>query len=383
MKKIISIVAIAFFCATMFAVPAFAVEFKSSENLVVDNDINDDFYVAAGRAEINGNIYGDLLIAGGEVAINGDVMGDLMVAGGRVSVKGNVGDDIRMLGGQVAIYGTVGDDVLVAGGQVDIAKTSVIKGSLVMGAGYLTIDGEVQEDVRGAVGMLILNGKINGDLIVTIQETLNVSESALIMGDLKYSSLIDMNIPTDSVKGMIHFNKFDNEEALKEVTNAYLSFRIASYLSALLIVLLLVWLTPNALISASLNTKKDVLKTFGVGVVTVIAGFIGAILLMITVIGIPLGLMLFGGLLIAGYLAKIFVAVWAAGYVIDFKKKTLKHLRLKMFGAIAVAMLVYYLIALVPYIGWLIDIILFLIGIGSLMLVKKEFLTFLKAKKMI
>ncbi|MFA7685999.1 MAG: hypothetical protein WCX95_04340 [Candidatus Gracilibacteria bacterium] len=383
MKKLISIIFVSLICGISLSMPAFAIEFGASENMVVDTPMNDDFYVAGGRVEINADVNGDLFIAGGDVTVNGNVLGDLMVAGGKVTVKGNVSDDLRMFGGQGAIYGSVGDDVIVGGGQLDIAKTSIIGGSLITGSGYLTIDGEVKGDVRGGVGMLIVNGKIGGSLIVTIEEKLDISKTALINGDVKYSALIDMNVPTASVKGMIHFNKFDNQEALKEVTNAYLSYRLMSYLSALLFVLIMIWLTPNALIKAAENTKKDILKTFGIGVVTMIAGFVGAILLMVTIIGIPLGLMIFAALFMAAYVAKIFVAAWVASYVINFKKPAAKHFKVKLFFGIAGAMLIYYLIGLIPLVGWLVDIILFLIGIGSMAIVKKEGLTFLKAKKII
>lgn len=383
MKKLISILAVSLICGVGLSMPVSAIEFKASENIVVDTPTNDDFYVAGGRVEINADVNGDLFIAGGDVTVNGNVTGDLMVAGGKVTIKGNVSDDLRMFGGQIAIYGSIGDDVLVGGGQLDVAKTAVIGGSLVLGSGYLTIDGEVKGDVRGGVGMLILNGKIDGSLIVTIEEKLDISEKALINGDVKYSALMDMNVPTQSVKGLVHFNKFQTEDTLKEVTNAYLSYRLMSYLSALLFVLLMVWFAPNALIKSAENTKKDIFKTFGVGVVTMIVAFIGAIVLMITIIGIPLGLMVFAALFMGAYVAKIFVAAWAASYVINFKKSTAKRFKIKLFGGIAVALLAYYLIGLIPLVGWLVDIILFLIGIGSMAIIKKEGLTFLKAKKII
>lgn len=383
MKKLVSILAVSMLCGVILPMSAYAIEFGASENMVVDTITADDFYVAGGRVEINADVNGDLFVAGGEVTVAGNVAGDLVVAGGKVDIKGNVADDLRMLGGQGAIYGNVGDDVIVGGGQLDIAKTAVVGGSLIAGSGYLTIDGTVKEDVRGGIGMLILNGKVDGSLIVTIEEKLNISETALVGGDVKYSALIDMNVPTKSVKGLVHFNKFETEETLKEVTNAYLSYRLVSYLSALVFVLLAILFMPNWIIKSAENTKKDILKTFGVGVVTMIACFIGSIILMVTIIGIPLGLMVFAFLFIAAYLAKIFVAVWAAGYVVNYKKPSAKYFKAKLFTGTALALLAYYLIGLIPFVGWLVDIILFLIGIGSMAIMEKEGWDLLKSKKMV
>lgn len=383
MKKLISVLAISLIMSALLAIPAQAVEFKAAENISVDTVVNDDYYIAGGKVEINADVNGDLFIAGGDVTVNGNVMGDLMIAGGKVVVKGNISDDLRIFGGQISVSGNVVDDVIVGGGQLDIAKTSVVGGSLVAGAGYLTIDGEVKGDIRGAVGMLMLNGKVGGNVIVTVDEKLVVSPKALVNGDIKYSAVIDMNVPKQSIKGHIEFNKFQKEKVLKEVTGAYISYRVTSYLSALLILLLVVIFIPNILTRAAESTKKDIMKTFGVGVVTMVIGFIGAILLMCTVIGIPLAVLIFVTLVIAGYLAKMFVGAWLASYIVDTKKSSAKHFRTKLFFGIAGMMLVYYAVGSVPFIGWLIDIVLFMVGIGSMVIAKREAFVFLKGKKML
>lgn len=362
---------------------AMALTFQGAENLVLDKVIDDDGYFSGGSATLDSDINGDLYIAGGDVDISGNVAEDLVVLGGRVTVTGNVGDDIRVVGGDVIVSGNVGDDLIAFGGNVTIAKNAVVNGTVAAGAGYLKIDGQVKEDVTGGAGMIFLRGTVDGDVTVIIEEKLEVRPEAKINGDLKYSAIVPMDIPDGVVAGDTEFNKFETaEKDLNKVTSFYVIYRAISYLASLLLLLLLVWGAPRGLMRAAEEMKKSPLKTFGIGLLTLIGGFLGAIILMVTVIGLPLGVIILLMLIASFYFAKLFASVWLAAYLINFAKKK-KYQRLILFGATAAALLFYYLIGLVPYVGWLISAVLFLIGLGGIVITKKYFWEYLRAKKQI
>lgn len=382
MKKFLTLFLASYLLIFSAGLVASAATFNSGENLVLTEALIDDAYLASGNATIDENIDGDLYIVGGNVTINGDISEDLVVIGGWVNIFGNVGDDVRVLGGSVAIYGNVGDDVLAGGIKVDVTKSSTVGGSVILGSGFLTIDGNVMEDVRGIVGMLILNGIIEGDMVVTVEEKIDISEKAMIKGNLKYSAILEASISKDRVGGKIEFNKFERENFLEQLTFAYFLFQLISYASALLLALLMVLAAPKMLVKAADMTKASLLRTVGVGILSLIAAVVGSIVLLVTVVGIPLGLMILAMLLVVFYLTKIFVAAWLSNYFFNYSKKK-KHLRLKMFFGIALALLAYYLIGLIPYVGWLIDIVLFLVGMGTIVLTEIEYFKFLKSKKMV
>jgi hypothetical protein len=385
MKKLISMLAISLLAMGLLAMPVNAATFKSAETLIVDQPINDDYYIAGGEVIVDADVNGDLFVAGGNITINGNVLGDLMIAGGQVTVKGNVGDDIRMIGGQLSIYGSTKGDVLTSGGQLNIEKGAIIGGSLVTGSGSAVIDGEIQKDILGAVGSMRLNGKVGRNVEVAVDKIFMVSEKAVVTGNLKYTALQDMKVPKQAVKGKIEFNKvdFNKEEAAEGIAGAYVGYKAASYLAALFIVLLLTIFCSNMLVKSVEQVKKNVLKTFGIGLVTMILGFVGSLILMVTLIGIPVGLMLLVLLFMATYLSKIFVATWLASYLMDFKKTNAKRFRLKLFFAIAGALLAYYIVCAIPVLGWMLNAILFMIGIGSMVMVKKEGFMILRSKKMV
>lgn len=380
MKKILISFSVALFLLSLALPTALAVTIEAGENVLTNQSILDDAYVLAGNANIKADVFGDLYIGGGSVVIDGDIHEDLVVGAGMVTVSGDVLGDLRVIGGKVAVYGNVGDDLILVSGQVDLGKNSVVGGSILAGTGILTMDGVVKEDVRGGMGMLFLNGEVGGDVIVTVEDKFIIDEKAKIGGNLKYSALLEANVPKGVVQGKTSFNKFERDSILQNLTYVFLIHKALSFVSALLILLLLVIFVPKILIKSGEITKANILKSFGVGLLTMIAGLIVPLILMFSVVGVPLGLISFAALMILMYLAKIFAASWAASYFINAKKKLSKW---KIFSLISAALFAYYLISLVPYVGLLAEAVLFLIGAGSLVLLKIEYVKMMKAKKLI
>lgn len=379
-KKFLIFSSVFLLSSFLFATSASAVTLRAVENLVMTEKLLDDAYLLTGNGNIESDILGDLYIAGGSVVINGDILEDLVVAGGKVTVTGNVGGDIRLIGGQMAIYGNVGDDVLMLGGQLDLGKNSIVNGSLIAATGILTVDGMVKQDIRGGMGMLFLNGFVGRDVIVTIEDTISVSESAKIAGNLNYSALVETEIPKGTVNGKINFNKFERESFLKHVTYWFFIEKIVSFLGSILLLLIIVILAPRALTRSAEMTRSNLLKSFGIGLLSLIAIFIGSILLMTTVIAIPLALIAFSVLLMLFYFSKIFVVAWLGSYIMKYDKKFSK---IKLFAVLSFCMLVYQIVNLIPFVGWAINFVLFLIGVGAIVMMKMEYMKFLRSKKMI
>lgn len=365
---------------SFFSLPAFAsTNLMTAENLVVTETILDDAYMMFGNGNIESDVFGDLYIAGGTVTINGKVSEDLVVGGGKITIMGDVGGDIRIIGGQAGVYSKVGDDLVVVGGQVDVGKNSQIFGSVVATAGIVTIDGEVKEDVRGIMGMLILNGTVGKNVTVTVEDNLQISDKAVIGGNLTYSALVESTIPAGVVKGAVSFNKFERDSALQNLTYVYFVQKALTFAGGLLLLLVFVMFMPKGLTLTGEKIKENVVKSFGIGLLTMIAAFVGSILLMVTIIGIPLALITLAGLVMIIFMTQVFVSVWLAGYVVSFKKIR----KTKLYFVTALALLVYHLIGLIPVVGWAVNLVLFLIGVGGICLVKMDTIKFLRKKDML
>lgn len=378
MKKLISFFASAFLLATM-SMPASALTFQSEDNLNITENLADDAYLSGANVVIDADVAGDLYLFGAQVVINGNVLEDLVIGGGTVKINGDVAGDIRVAGGQVSINGNVGDDVVIAGGQVDINSGAVIDGTVWAGAGILTVDGYIGEELRGGMGGLIFNGEVAGDVSVTLEDTMSISDSAKIGGDFNYSALLEGTVPEGVVAGNITFNKFENN-IVKDLTYFFFIEKLVSFAGAALLLILLVAFTPNMLKRSALKTRENVFKSFVLGLFVMIGGFLSFIILMVTWVGIPLAMLVLISLIAVSYLAKLFAVAFLGSYLVNYKKKIS---RVKLFFLLLVTLLAYVLVSLIPFAGWLVNLVLFLIGVGSIVSNEVELFKFLGKKKMI
>ena len=383
MKKLFSTFALVL-AMSIFVMPVSqATTFKAGENLLIPDKIMDDAYIVSNNGNVNADVANDLYIAGGNVTINGNVGQDLVVAGGRVVVMGDVLGDVRVMGGQVSIYGKVGKDVLAAAGQVDIGKKSFITGNLYVASGTLTVDGQVKGELKGFVGMMILNGIIGGNVNIAAQDKLVIDPAAKIFGNLDYKSRVEVKIPAGVVKGQTKFTMVERETFLKRFTAIYFVGKLFVFVSSLLLALLFVFIAPKFIISAGEKIHKSALKSFGIGLLAIFGTFVGGIILMITVVGIPLALIWFVCLMIAGYVSQLFVASWIGGLLFNYKNGKAEIGKAKLFGIWALGLFIYHAVSLIPFVGWAANMVLCLAGIGSLVMTKTEYMQFLRSKKML
>lgn len=369
----------------LFVSSAYAMDFRTGDLVVITDTVYEDLYLFSGSATINADVIGDVYVFGGTVSINGNISQDVVVMGGTVNMTGSVGDDVRIIGGDVTVYSQIQGDLLMAGGSLDIAPDSIVNGSAQIAGGIISLDGKIMQDLEGNVGVLRLNGQVYGNVNVTIENIISFSDKSLVYGNFTYRQLMESSIPKGVVKGKIEYKEFSNTTDISfdkdYFVMLFLAFKTFSLLNALLLVLLFVILTPKLIEKSAEIAKKNLMKTFSVGLLSLILFLVGSIIAVMTVVGIHFALI--AGFIFAAmiYLAKIFAAGLLSSYIIDFRKK--KHLRLKLFFAMSLVMLIYYLIGMTPIIGWFLNMILFVMGLGSIILVKQYYFLYLRNKNQI
>lgn len=341
-----------------------AAQFRSSEDqftLSQSETINDDLYVSSGNIQINGTINGDLFIAGGQANINGNITGDLFVAAGSIAIDGTIGDDLRVLGGSIQVNGTVKDDLMVAGGDVRVGENANIGGAVYNSSGQLTIAGTT------------------GPVIATVGN-LSLTNTARISGDLTYTSSNRANITQGAV---VTGQTTQHQPPIKPRGAAALltTVRLLSFLTLLVIALLLLLIFPSMTNLLSLNWRQRFGLNLLWGFIYLIIIPIAAIILMVTIVGIPLGI---GALLlypIIIYLGTL-VGVIALGTLINswWVKDRDFH---PTWLTIIIGVVVYSALRLIPLIGWLIDFIIVLVGIGAFLIFAWSLLGKLRQEKII
>ena len=416
---------ISLICLVLFTlVPAaLAFETREGDNIVIGAGevIEDDLYVGANTFTLDGTIKGDLIVFGSTVEINGTVEGDLLAAGQTVVVRGTVTDDVR-IAGQALILDSdaqVGDDVLAAGFSIEDKKGSSVGGDFIYVGYQALLAGDVAEDARVAVGGLQLSGSIGGDVKAEVGEPgegpppmffmpgvpsmpsvplgLTVDEGAHIGGKLDYTSASEWSIPAGVVAGAImrHEPEVEVEEEVvvspaRRAAGWFLG-HLRRLVTLLLVGLLMVWVVPSWTEKATGALRAKPLPSLGWGVVS-IAVFILALLVILIatiLIAVVLGVITLGGLagttawtggLTMALLAFFFsiVVAYVTKVVVSFLGGRLILARLKPDWAegriwpLVVGVVLFVIITAIPILGWLVNLVVVLLGLGALWLLGRD-----------
>lgn len=322
-----------------------AAEFRANENIDIPSSeaVNDDFYAAANNSIVDGTIKGDLFIAGSQLGYDGTTTGSAYFAGSEVTVAGKIDGSLKVGGGIVNIRGTVGKDLFVAGGTVRIEKDAVIKGGVYVAGGAVTI--------AGTTG-----------LVKAAASELTLTNTAVINGNIKYWSDTELSRESGAVvNGDITFKKVENKQK-----SYFAEFSAASWIFSLLmlfvVALIMVLVFPKRS-TVLIQSWKD---KFGYnllwGLLFAIVAPIAALILLVTVIGIPFGLGLLLIYPIMLYLGKLIGVVALGGWLQNLYNK--KGAMAATWASVLLGVIVYGLISLVPVLGPVAKALIVLAGIG-------------------
>lgn len=344
-----------------------AAEFRvpTGENdsiIISETETPKNLYTAGGNITVNAPVTGDLTIAGGQVMVTGDVADSLLAAGGTVSVRGDIGRTARVTGGDVTISGTVGGDLLIAGGSVIITSDAVINGDLLIAGGQVTLDGIVKGVVRAATGSLALNSSV-GSLYAEVG-TLTIGSRAVINGDLIYTA----NAPAviDSNATITGVTTYSESKAPNSAIAHFLTVSsLMTMLGMILLLLLLIRFRPQFSYSIWTRSMSSPANTIGYGALGIFIAPLVLLAIAVTVVGLPIAIVLFflwlTLLLLAMIYAQLILGMWIVQKLTKTATASLD------WQAAVVGVLASGVLGLIPFIGWLINFILFLLAFGVLL----------------
>ena len=372
-----SLFATFFIIFLIFSNPAGGVKVLGpEENVSVDMVIDDDLYIVGGDVIIQGTVLGDVWAFGGRVDISGNVSGDVVAGAGTVIIDGNVGDDVRVGAGALVLNGHVGDDLLAGTGNIMVSNNADIGGDAVywiFGSGEMELRGDVGGNVYGGGEHVTLAGIVGGDVDLEV-ENLDVLPTARINGNLTYLSPQEASIPSGTVCKELNFTKEELTKEEKDV-GASLLWWLVRYLFLLTIGLLVLRLLPNQTAAVAETISISPLANLVLGLMIVVVGLSVPILLFVTVIGIPIGLLLLLVTIIVLYAARLYFGIWLGGLISScvFKKS-------RQWLDLVLGLFILSIFASIPRIGFLIYLLVTFVSIGSLFSEQRKFYTEMRKK---
>ena len=271
---------------------------------------NDNFYGASNRILIDTPVGGDVVAAARVLDINHEVAGDVLAAGWRVSLARHAFDDVRMAGGEVQVNAPVDGDLTLAGGDVTVGPQAHVAGRAWLTGSTVRIDGVFNRELQIAGGTVDIAGEVRQPLTI-VAETLRIHPTAKILAALNYKSPREAQVMDGaSVAGPITYTRIDAEEARRARSRTGVSsvlFVVNLFVAGLLFFLLLPRVAAAGVETLRAQPGRSLLLGFALLVCTPLA----ALILVVTVIGLPIGVSL-----VALYLVALLFGVLTAAYCI-------------------------------------------------------------------
>jgi hypothetical protein len=372
-KSVVSMLAI-------LAVSSLAAADDDDEDWVKDSlsgDHENQQFVAGERVEVtNANVADDIFAAGNDLKFDTVSAKLIIAAGASLWFRDVTADDLILAGGQMDLSGEVRDDIVAAvcpvcpvGGRLHLTNNMQIGDDARLVGREIVIDGRIGGDLFAAAQHFVLSGNVAGDARIEA-ENIVLESDARIDGDLRYAGpaepeMRDGAIVAGQIIRVESTIPFDQE--VPEHPAWYGVFGVLGVLLALVLLGVALQLAmPGLLSSAAATVGTGLWASLGRGLVLALLGPAAIFLLMVTVVGAPIGLVGMSALFLLYALAFVTITYSVGLYVRRlFGKTDLAAAAGSRILWTAVGIVVLIIIGIVPFIGWAIGILAIICGLGA------------------
>ena len=333
------------------------VAFAASTSQLVQGVNNRSLYKAADTVTVNGVVNGDIFCAGQTVTINATVNGDILCTGQNINVNGTVNGSVRLVGQNVTLAAKVTQSASLVGQNVTVEDGAAVGRDLSFTAQSFTSDGAVGRDVNGAGNSVTLANPV-GRNVAAYANTLALNNGTAIVGNLTYTSPQKLQRSGDAyVHGVVTYH-YGHTHHAGGVSHQFVWFQLYWIIAMIALGLVLVALFPRLFHAWNPEWGPDFWWSMLTGFVAMFAVPAVILVLVFTLVGVPLAILL--ALL---WVAALFVAMPLAAYFTGSLIIPRRHPVLM----VLVGSLVLGLLWLIPIIGWIVSLVAFWVGVGTLL----------------
>ncbi len=246
------------------------------------------------------------------VRLSGVLVGDVWALGDDVELSGMALSHARLAGLRtVRVTGSVGRNIMALANSVHIAASSTVTGDVSIAAVTVIAEGVVGGNVTIHAQKAVLGGRIAGDVTLKAND-ITVLPGTEIGGSLAYFGPDDLFLdPRVKVAGKLTHLRPPPTEAPR-ITLDGLVVQMGLFLGALLAALLLFSTLPAFAFHSVERLGQSIWRSLLIGFVACALIPMAAGLLILTMVGIPLGVMLLLVYVLLLYFAKAISAFYVA-----------------------------------------------------------------------
>ena len=347
------------------AVPAEAFVVRTSDDDVkisADETIDDALLAYGSRVFVDGVVTGDLIVYATDVTIRGTVQGSVISWSRSLDLEGGVGGSVFTGAQFVTVQGRVDGSLFTFSQETRIAQGSRVGRGVASYSNVLSVHGEIAHGVRAAGGSIDIAGPVQRNVDAAAQRITVGSRGHIggaLIAEVRHRDDLRIDPAATLASEPVVRLAGGGASPSRYLTASFYLWQSLWLVAALIAGGLLLWLAPGAA-TVRLETPSVALRTLGVGFLCVIAAPVAALVAAMTLVGLPLAIVLLGLWALAIYLAKIPVALFLARTVLGPPG----------YGGPASALLVGLLAVFVavnlPFIGWIVNLVLTLLGVGGL-----------------
>jgi len=339
----------------LVAASACATEFRTGSAITVaaDEVIDDDLMAAGNSVVIQGKVTGDVLAAGQTVRLTGPVGGSVMAAGNSVIVTGDVDGSVRAAGRSVTLGGLVKSNAQAGGQTVIVSETAKVGKDLHVGGTSVDLDGTVGRLLGLAAQNAAVRGTVGGDVKFEGDE-LSLGPGASVGGELLYRSDLEPEMAQGATiaGGVTKLPPRPGAEGKRGFSLVGFLLRLVTWFAFGAVGIAV---APRIFRAAAVAVAVRPWWNLLLGFLVLVATPVAVIVAMITVIGIPLGLVALIGWLVALLFSGVPVGAYLGGRMLRSASPYL---------ALFLGLLVLALLGLVPYLGFITKLVTILIGLA-------------------
>jgi hypothetical protein len=387
----------------LFANPAniLATQFLNPERkgFKADSVYDDDIFMAGNNLKFDSEVRGDLFVACNEMVQSQAIDGNFNILCQSIESLGLVGGSFRSVARHITCNASIGRNLIAFGQEVTIGPDVIIGRDANIYAANLNFQGDVKGDLDVSAYRATLSGSVDGCFCFEGEE-LVITPDAIIEGDLIYKAPDKADISTSAqITGDIRWTRIERKEREESgwVTVGKIFawlvshrgyFLFMSIISLLLFIgsaipfpaglsMVVLWImlaiSGNILILLSkrlaLSTEQSLnarlLPSLGIGFVILFLAPLMAVVLLLTIIGAPLGsvmILLFGvGCFAGGIYACLFIGRKICG-LLGIGSGRPGYL------CFTIGMVILVALSFIPIVGYLISMLVIMMGLGGLTL---------------
>ena len=318
---------------------------KPNESMTI---LNSDVYMGQKDVVIDNAVNGNVFVAGSNVTIKGEIVGDLFVMADTLIIEDTavVYSNIFAFVNKFIMKGSA-YDIYAYGGTFELANS-----------------GYIYRDLKLYGANISLNGIVKKDVYITASNiTFPENAKNLIGGNLHYTSNQEITIPEGAILGEVKYTPaIKATPTVEQIVSSYIMKFVCTILYALVVILLATFYAPKFIEKANYTLMKRPFIGTGIGILAIVLIPIFALFLMVIGFLSYIGIALFA---IYGLILSITLPIFSMVIAKSIEKKLKTPSKGKFILFSILSAIVLWILQIVPYIGGYISLFIFVLGLGT------------------